>query len=656
MTETPLQHTDQAARPRLALTRRALVVGLVLVGLLAWATPYNDYAIGATLMAGNYLPIGGFFLVVLLIVAVNGLLRLFRSKRALRPAELIAIWCMIATASSIPGSGLMRFVVPHPIAPAYYATPENHWEDRILPLLPAPLIITDHAAVKGFFEGSPDGRVPWGLWFAPLATYGLFVLALYASFFCLSSLLHRQWAERERFTFPLATFPVEMAEAPRPGHALGTLWSNWLLWVPIIILTLIHTNNGLRQFVPGLPLINLYNHPVRFFVGRPWNTLNGLRTPMYPLVIGVAFLLKNETLFSLWCFYLLFQGERVIATALGLSPGQTMIGYGWPAFGSQQAAGMALGLVVWVIRNARGTMRDLLAPGYHEREGREGMAPRSALYGLAGSLAVMYLWLWQLGGNALVPLFTLAFGFAAYIVLSWLVAQGGVLFLQAPWSGAEMASSLFGFRSFSPRSIMVGTQIESIVMLDLREFTLPHLLNSQKFADNVSLNARGLLAAIAVAMALTLIIAGRQSVALPYRYGASTMYDKWAYLNSPQRPLQFLSSQLLKPTPASASAWKHMIGGGLAFWGLMMLYTRFVGFPLHPAAFIFACGYPMQCFWFSYLLAWIIKSLVMRYGGQKLYHRLRPFAYGMILGDTLNGAAWIIVGLITRKAYAVLPG
>jgi hypothetical protein len=88
----------------------------------------------------------------------------------------------------------------------------------------------------------------------------------------------------------------------------------------------------------------------------------------------------------------------------------------------------------------------------------------------------------------------------------------------------------------------------------------------------------------------------------------------------------------------------------------MTVYTRFVGFPLHPAGFIVACGYPMQCFWFSYFLAWIIKSIVMRYGGQKLYHRLRPFAYGMILGDTLNGAAWIIVGLLTRKAYAVLPG
>lgn len=640
----------------MALTRRSLVIGLVLVALLAWATPYNDYAIGATLMAGNYLPIGGFFLLIVLILAVNGVLRLVKRERALRPAELIAIWCMIATASSIPGSGLMRFVVPHPIAPTYYATDENHWEDRLLPLLPKPLVITDKPAVKGFFEGSPDARVPWGVWVPPLATYGLFVILVYVSFFCLSSLLHRQWAERERFTFPLVTFPVEMSEQAPPGRKVGAIWYNWLLWFPIIALTAIHTVNGLRQFYPGLPNINLYNHPVTFFVGRPWNVLNGLRYPVYPLVIGVAFLLKGETLLSLWFFFLVFQVERIIASALGLQPGNTFIGYGWPAFGSQQAAGAALGLVLWVVRNSKDSLRDMLAPGYKEPAGSESMTPRTALYGFLVCLGLMYLWLWQLGGNGLLPIFTLVFGFAGYIVLAWLVAQGGVLFLQTPWSGAEMASNLFGFNTFTPRSIMVGAQIESILMLDLREYSLPHMLNSQKFADQVSLNARSLFIAIAAAMVITLVISGRQSVALPYRYGASMMYDKWAYLASPQRPLQFLNSQIMQPIQINAGAWKHMIGGGLAFWGLMMLYTRFIGFPLHPAVFIFVSGYPMQCFWFSYLVAWIIKSIVMRYGGLKLYHRLRPFAYGMILGDTLNGAAWIIVGLITRKAYAVLPG
>lgn len=645
---------------RVPVTLRAFLVGLVLVVVLAWATPYNDYLVGATLMAGNYLPIGGFFLLTLLTVVVNWLVRVVRPRAALRPAELLVIWCMIATASSIPGSGLMRFVIPHIIAPTYYASPENQWEEKILKYLPDTLRIKDEEAVKGFFQKSRDGKVPWDKWATPLAAYGVFIFALYVSFFCLSTLLRRQWVENERFTFPLVQFPVEMVQEPSPGRKVGPVWYNWGLWVPVITLTLIHTTNGLRQFYPILPQINLYNHVIAEFTGKPWDVLNGLRYAVYPLVIGIGYLLKNEMLLSLWFFFVFFELERVVANALGLQPAQTFIGYGWPAFGSQQAAGMALGLVLWVIYNSRYYLRDVLRQTFtHQRpldDRDEAMPLRGAMLGWIGSVLVMYLWLCYFGRSPRTALFTLAFGTTAYIVLSWMVAQGGVLFLQSPWSGAEMGANLFGFKSFSPRGILVCNQIESIVMLDLREFTLPHLFNTHKFTDHARVNRRGVLAAIAVAMIVTLIISGEESIRLPYKNGAAMMYDKWAYVMSPQRPLTFLNSQLSQPLAASAGAWKNVLAGGLGFWILMLMHTRIIGFPFHPAGFIFAPGYPMQCFWYSLMIAWIVKFVILRYGGLKLYQKCRPFFYGLILGDALNGGIWILIGLITRKPYVVLPG
>lgn len=638
------------------VTRRALLLGLLLVLLLAFVTPYNDYLIGATLMAGNYLPIGAFFLLTALVVVVNSLLRMLRPRWALRPAELLLIWGMIATAASIPGSGLMRFVVPHIVAPLHYATPENHWEQDVISRFPDPLIIRDRAAVEGFFKGSQDGRVPWGQWVRPLLAYSLFIAALYASFFCLASLLRRQWVDRERFAFPLVGLPVEMVKEPEGRRYLGPLWYSPLLWVPVVVLTLIHTNNGLRQFYPTLPLINLYNHPVKVFTSRPLNVLNGLRYPCYPLVLGVGYMLKNETLLSLWFFFGVFQVERVLANAWGISPAQNMIGYGWPAFAVHQGAGVAIGLMLWIARNSRGYFRDLLARRDTAEDRAEALPPALALWGWLASLGVMFAWVWYFGGNPLSALFTIVFGTVGFVVLAWMVAQGGVLFLQTPWSGAEMAANLLGFRAFAPRNILVSNQVEAIFMLDMRELALPQLFNTLKFTDYVPLARRPLLGALAAAVVLAILVSGEESIRLPYRYGAEMMYDKWAYVQSPQRPLQFLAGQLLKPLEINPMAWVNLSAGLAAFWGLMLAYTRFVGFPLHPAGFIFAAGYPMQCFWFSYLLAWLLKSLIMRYGGQKLYQRLRPLAFGLILGDALNGAVWIIIGLITRKAYSVLPG
>lgn len=645
---------------RFPVTVRAFVLGLLLVAGLAWLTPYNDYLIGATLVAGNYLPIGGFFVLTLLIVVVNGILRSVRPKAAVRPSELIVIWCMIATASSIPASGLMRFLIPHPVAPGYYASPENQWEERVLPHLPKQLYITDKKAVEQFFHRAPEGRVPWRQWRTPLLSYGVFVFALYVSFFCLSTLLRRQWVENERFTFPLVQLPVEMVEEPQPGRKLGRLWYDWMLWGPVLALTVIHTVNGLRQFWPGLPEFNLYNHVIQGIADKPWFMLNGVRYPAYPLVVGFGYLLKSEVLLSLWFFYVFFRMEQVAAIALGLQPAQTFVGYGWPAFGSQQAAGMALGLLLWSGWNSRHYLRNVLRQTFTGQrlvdDSQEALPLRFATLGWVVSFVAMYSWLCYFGRDPLAALFTMVFGTTAYVVLSWMVAQGGVLFLQSPWSGAEMGATLLGSKAFTPRGILVSNQIEAILMLDLREFSFAHLVNTQKFTDPVRVSRKGMLAAVAAAMVVTIVISGRESIRLPYHHGAATMYDTWAYLHSPQRPLVYLNTLLAQPTTANRGAWLNLLGGGVGFWFLMFLQTRLIGFPIHPAGFIFAPGYPMSCFWFSFFLAWLLKFVILRYGGLKLYQKLRPLFFGLILGDTLNGAVWIVMGLLTAKRYVVLPG
>jgi len=510
-----LHHHEEG--PRSVVTRRAVVLGLLIAAGMAWLTPYNDYYIGATLVAGNYLPIGAFFVLALLCFVVNGLVRLAIPRAALRASELIVIWCMISTASSIPASGLMRFLIPHPIAPSYYASDENAWERDLLIYLPNELRIQDKEAVRHFFERSPDGSVPWALWRTPLTCYGLFVIALYVSFFCISTLLRRLWVDHERFTFPLVQLPVAMAEDPEPGHRLGPLWYHATLWVPVLALTIIHTLNGLQRFHPGLPSVNLYGLTIRGLTERPWYVLNGIPCRIHPLVIGFGYLLKSEVLLSLWFFFLFFQVEKMTAVVLGINPAQTFVGYGWPAFGTMQAAGMAVGLVAWIVWKSRRYFADIwrqaAGNGLSDRE--EAMPLKVATVGWLLATGFMFGWLWYFGKDAGTAFFTVSLGYVAYIVLSWMVAQGGVLFLQSPWSGAETAARLFGFASFSPRGMMVSSQIESITMLDLREFALPHLLNAQKFTDAVHVNRRGMLLAIAAAMAVTLVISGEESIRLP---------------------------------------------------------------------------------------------------------------------------------------------
>lgn len=51
-------------------------------------------------------------------------------------------------------------------------------------------------------------------------------------------------------------------------------------------------------------------------------------------------------------------------------------------------------------------------------------------------------------------------------------------------------------------------------------------------------------------------------------------------------------------------------------------------------------------FWLDMFVAWLVKSLILRYGGLRLYQTALPFFFGLILGDFVAGSAWCIVGTV----------
>jgi len=74
--------------------------------------------------------------------------------------------------------------------------------------------------------------------------------------------------------------------------------------------------------------------------------------------------------------------------------------------------------------------------------------------------------------------------------------------------------------------------------------------------------------------------------------------------------------------------------------------TRFVGFPLHPVAYALSASWSIHLVWMPMLIAWLVKLLVLRYGGLRFYRRVLPFFLGLIIGESIVGCSWSIIGLI----------
>jgi hypothetical protein len=73
---------------------------------------------------------------------------------------------------------------------------------------------------------------------------------------------------------------------------------------------------------------------------------------------------------------------------------------------------------------------------------------------------------------------------------------------------------------------------------------------------------------------------------------------------------------------------------------LAALRARFVGWPLHPIGYMAANSWGMHWNWGSLLVGWMLKSVLLRYGGLGLFRRAVPAFIGMVVGDMLSEGIW----------------
>ena len=205
------------------LTLRSVLIGMGAVVCQCLATPYNDFHVGGTYLAGNHLPIAVVFVMLVFVLSVNVLLRKLKPGTELQGGELLIIWGMMLVASGIPSSGLMRYLVPLAVSPHYFATAENEWITLFHQHLPDWMVVKDPKAVFYFYEQLPDGdSIPWRAWLKPIVGWSAFVLIFYFVTICWTVLLRKQWVEHERFTFPIVQLPQEMFQ---PAIGQGSLES-----------------------------------------------------------------------------------------------------------------------------------------------------------------------------------------------------------------------------------------------------------------------------------------------------------------------------------------------------------------------------------------------------------------------------------------------
>ena len=363
----------------------------------------------------------------------------------------------------------------------------------------------------------------------------------------------------------------------------------------------------------------------------------------------------------MWFFYLFAKMRAIVIGSLGLPQPGSSTGYGRWLWASLEEAGGTIALALWFIGIAKDHFRSIFRKAFASDpsvdDTDEPLSHRATVFLFLGGSVVMIIWLVHFGGSLFLALANVIIGIAVFVTLAWTVTQGGLIFLQPTFGTTEALATLTGSRLWPLRGLLVNFWNEAVFRMDLREYLLPSLLNAHKISDPVNLHRGSLLKSCMMAIVVAFFVSLVATIWLPYaRGGAMALPNTWTYLISPRLHFRWAAAQSVIPWDFQPRWVAHFVGGFSLMLLMMWLRARISWFAFHPIGFIIASGYPLSRIWFSIFLGWLIKWAIMRWGGYKVYQTVRPFFFGLIIGDCLAGAIWIVVGFITQTGYMLLPG
>lgn len=176
-----------------------------------------------------------------------------------------------------------------------------------------------------------------------------------------------------------------------------------------------------------------------------------------------------------------------------------------------------------------------------------------------------------------------------------------------------------------------------------RAHPMPHQMEAMKMAQRTNSKQSAWFWAMIYAGVLAVFCAFIAALQLGYHYGMNAkVFAKFFGLETWNR----MNGWILAPTGDNPKAG-IALGVGLLFaMFLQRMRMTFPWWPFHPLGFAISANWEINLVWMPLLIAWVIKSVVFRYGGLKGFQRLLPLCFGLMLGQFTVGSIVNIIGII----------
>ena len=626
------------------LTLKSFLLALVLIPFnIWWLIELEVVRVGYPTIIH---PQANVIFIIFWLLLIGYVLHKLSPRLGISQQELLTIHFMLCIVSCLCSWDMLQILMPIMSYPFQFATPENDWRNLFWRNIPEWLTVSDAKTLLGYYEGDSSLYTARHLkaWLTPIAAWSSFVFVLMLVLLCINTLLRIQWTEHERLSYPLTQLPLEMTNPQL------RFFRNRLMWIGFSIAALISIVNLIHSIYPLIPYIPVKRQGIG----------GGIRVSFYPFVIGMSFMMPRDLLFSCWAFFWLYKIELMVGDMMGW---QNLPRFPYAA---EQGFGVYMGLLVFALWIGRshfiGLVRHLFTSAtsrFQLDDSREPMPYRLAMVGIVFGLIFLTVFSYKAGMSLwVIPIF-----FAIYFLLSIMITRlraelGFIVHGHGYRPGIDPHSMIvtgFGTWQLTTNTLTVF----SMYMFFNRAYwvnPMPESLEAFKMSERRNINLRHTSIAILLATAIGLVVSFWFLLDAFYRHGHdsahfhphSLWYGRMAYGQ--------LENWLNYPREADAPALAFMAGGFGLTTVLMFLRTRFLWWPLHPLGYVTADSWGMFNLWSCIFVAWVIKTIILRYGGLGSYRRAVPFFLGVALGDYIVGFIWSILSILTNTPlYSFFP-
>lgn len=527
------------------------------------------------------------------------------------------------------------------------------------------------------------GYVPYGQWIGPLLYWVAICLAVFFCLLGISVIFRKQWAENERFTFPMVVVPRLLIEQKdTDGRIIRPLFRKRTFWAGAILAMVYCLLQGLAHYVPGMPDPTVNVDLTEYFASPAVKAMvRGFYNSNFHIIllmVSIAFFVDLEMLASILLFYWLFKIPFYFGEVFGWKNLKGPVD-NFP-FHQEQHIGSFLAfalIVLWVARrHLRGVwLRILRRPGGID-DSEEAFGYRTAVAMILLSFLVFAVWGTMTGlgaGSSLI--------FFSFIVVCGFAAARIRTEMGAPWTYFTpyfpylIFFLLGGLPVFGMETMVLAYCVGGFMAVAQFLMFAPSQVEMMYLGGQFEARQKGVSWALIVGMLAGVLLGGYVMLVWAYGVGGENIpyMSNWAirqhwYLNSLSWAVNEANASAAAAAQGQEAAVSYPVapltaaGFGALFTVLLtVLRARFVGFWLHPIGYVLANTYFAYMTWGSLLVAWIVKLISLKVGGPRLIREhMTPLFAGVFCGSIAGIVFWNVVAGIAlsqgvRDVFSCFP-